>query len=273
MNIAYTMSMSKPPKGENEMKKIFKILPLMVVVIAASFYMINESANFYNEFYGDMTKALYLAALLEGFLLILASIKVGKFAIRMLCKIVMFGIFAIIISAAGLQAIKPTLSLINNNDHTVSIVDNHKFQIETLNSQVASLDNEFNQFISVGYKKNASIVSANKRIVLKQLDEVMGQMNNTKMNEKVSEVNNMVYAWAKIGIMFAIRLFIQFANTLCACIIGILLRSKTEIVKSVKKIVVPSLVLPSTEEIINKYTTKKTKRIALNKDRVAALFV
>ena len=92
-------------------KKSLFVSILSVVIIFASFFMITESARYYRHFYEvGAWQPLYLAALLELFVLSLAVIRIGKSKMFLLVqKLIMVGVFCSIIFAAGMQAVNPTL--------------------------------------------------------------------------------------------------------------------------------------------------------------------
>ena len=92
-------------------KKSLFVGVLAIIVAFASFFMITESARYYKHFYEiGAWQPLYLAALLEMFVLVLAVIRIGRSKLFVsMQKLIMVGVFCAIIFAAGMQAVNPTL--------------------------------------------------------------------------------------------------------------------------------------------------------------------
>ena len=92
-------------------KKFTFTLVLGIIIILASFFMITESARYYTFFYeSGAWQPLFLASLLEIFVLALAVMKIGvRRVFNFIQKFIMISVFTVIITAAGIQAINPTL--------------------------------------------------------------------------------------------------------------------------------------------------------------------
>lgn len=193
-------------------KKCFFMMVLALVVCGASFFMVTESAEFYARFYPDGSwRGLYLAGLLEAFLLIMAVIRIGGRWDRFLTGGVMAGLFCVIIFAAGMQAIGPILETMGREGARNRLV-------AVLNQELATLDRDFTTFERARQKGNLAVTALQKRKIYKELKTASGQPG-AKETGLAGQV--------QIGLLLTIRFLVQLANLLCARGIGILYRMKS----------------------------------------------
>ncbi len=191
-------------------KKWVFITILSGVVCGASFFMVTESAGFYERFYPDGSwRGLYLAALLEGFLLILAMIRVGGRLHRFLSAAVMLGIFSAIIFSAGMQAVAPILKTMEKSSAEEKLVGVLNLELKTLNEDSGAFERS-------RQKGNLALTAVQKRKIFKELKDV-------HRNSTVGEAGKA--SMITMGLLLMIRFLIQMANLLCARAIGMVYRA------------------------------------------------
>lgn len=185
---------------------------LLMAVCGASFFMVVESAKYYENFYlnSEAWKALYLAILLEIFALILVIVKIKDHKIyTFVSKFILIPlVFIAIISAAGMQAIKPTLD-------SVASIQKESGLVELLKQEVVDLRADKELFDKQKQKRNTAIAAAERRNAIKTLTEVM---------QKDAVSNTGTIALLNILLLFGIRIVVQIVNLHCANAIGITYR-------------------------------------------------
>jgi len=198
-------------------KKTFFLTVLITIICSASFFMITESARYYKFFYDSGAwQPMYLAGLLELFVLVLATIKIkAKWYFVSIQKIIMVGIFAAIIFAAGMQAVEPTLDSLTQINRETELV-------EILKDEVQDLKKDRETFVGQKQKRNTAIAAIERRKVIDDLTKILKQDITT---------NTGIVALINIILLFSIRFLVQLANIFCATLLGNYYREK----KLVKK--------------------------------------
>lgn len=187
---------------------------LCAVIFTASFFMVTESARYYTFFYEKGAwQPIYLAGLLELFLLLLAAVKItDRRPLFWIQKSIMVGIFFVIIFAAGMQAIKPTL------DSIVQIQKESAYT-ELLKREYENLERDRDVFVEQNQKRNTAITAKERRRILDDLRDVWE-------SDLVS--NKGAVALTNILLLFVIRFLVQLANVFSATILGKYYRTKGE---------------------------------------------
>jgi hypothetical protein len=193
-----------------DFKKIIFVSLLAIIIACASFFMITESARYYKHFYeSGAWQPLYLAGLLEIFVLALAVIKIGKTKMfLMLQKFIMVGIFFAIIFAAGMQAVNPTLESlaeISNKQELSSIL---KEEYNTLKEDRAIFDKQ-------RQKTRTAISTMERKKIVEDLKKLFEQDVKTDIG---------IVAMVNILLLFGIRFLVQIANIFCASMLGVYFR-------------------------------------------------
>ncbi len=201
------------------MKKPLFIILLLGLIASASFWMILESSLYYNSFYQESWKGFYLAELLELFAITLAVIKIGNLPLRILAKSIMCAIFAVIIFAAGMQAINPTLQSMAKSNQKKDLV-------HVLQEEVKTLKVDFTVFSGSLQKTNTAITANERR---KMVAELVGVLKSDVSS------NSGNVALANIILLLSIRFLIQLANLCCAGMVGNYYRTARVIPKEKKK--------------------------------------
>lgn len=201
-------------------KKIFFLTVLITIICSASFFMITESARYYNFFYNSGAwQPLYLAGLLELFVLVLATIKIkAKWYFQSIQKVIMVGIFFAIIFAAGMQAIEPTMESLTQINRETELV-------EILKDEVQDLKKDKETFIGQKQKRNTAIAAIERRKVINDLTNILKQDITT---------NTGIVALINIILLFSIRFLVQISNIFCATLLGNYYREKKQVKKETR---------------------------------------
>ena len=191
-------------------KKFTLVSVLSIIIILASFFMITESARYYTFFYEQGAwQPLYLASLLELFVLVLAVIRIGaKRTFHFLQKIIMVGVFAVIIFAAGVQAINPTLE-------SLEVVSKQEALSDILKEEYKTLQEDRDVFDKQKQKTNTAIAAAERRKIVNDLKDLFNQEVKTNKG-RVALIN--------ILLLFTIRFLVQLSNVFCASMLGVYFR-------------------------------------------------
>lgn len=201
----------------NYKKSIFLTI-LMTIICSASFFMITESARYYRFFYNvGSWQPIYLAGLLELFVLVLATIKIkAKWYFQSIQKVIMVGIFFTIIFAAGMQAIEPTLDSLTQINRETELVD-------ILKGEVQDLKKDRETFVNQKQKRNTAIAAVERRKIVDDLVNILKQ--------DILVTNTGVVALINIILLFSIRFLVQISNIFCATLLGNYYRQKKEVKK------------------------------------------
>lgn len=202
-------------------KKFTFIGLLSLVIFSASFFMVTESARYYTFFYAEGAwQPLYLAGLLELFLLLLAAIKISSNRIFYITqKSIMVGIFFVIIFAAGMQAVKPTL------DSLVTARKETQYS-EILKQEYENLQRDREVFKDQNQRRNTAIASAERR-------KIVGDLK--AMWEAGTDSNTGAVALTNILLLFIIRFLVQLSNVFSATVLGRYYRKKDKVAKLSEK--------------------------------------
>lgn len=176
--------------------------------------MITESARYYEFFYeSGAWQPLYLAGLLELFVLVLAVIKIGTSRFfNLLQKLIMVGVFSVIIFAAGMQAVNPTLE-------SVAVIEQKEAITDLLKEEYKNLQKDRDVFERQKQKRNTAIAAAERRKIIQDLKDVFNQDITTDKG-RVALVN--------ILLLFTIRFLVQLSNIFCASMLGVYFRIREE---------------------------------------------
>ena len=193
-------------------KKAFFLTVLITIICSASFFMITESARYYKFFYNNGAwQPIYLAGLLELFVLVLATIKIkARWYFILIQKIIMVGIFNAIIFAAGMQAIEPTLDSLTQINRETELV-------EILKDEVQDLKKDKETFVDQKQRRNTAIAAIERRKIIDDLTSILKQNVTT---------NTGIIALINIILLFSIRFLVQLANIFCATLLGNYYRQK-----------------------------------------------
>ena len=199
-------------------KKLFFIFTLLLVICSSSFFIITESARYYKFFYNSGAwQPIYLAGLLELFVLVLATIKIkARWYFISIQKVIMVGIFSTIIFAAGLQAVEPTLESLTQINRETELV-------EILKNEVQDLKKDKETFVDQNQKRNTAISAIERRKIIDDLTNILKQ--------DILITNTGIVALINIILLFSIRFLVQLANIFCATLLGNYYREKKEIKK------------------------------------------
>jgi len=191
-------------------KKSILIGILAIIIMFASFFMITESARYYKHFYETSAwQPLYLAALLEMFVLVLAVIRIGKSKMFVLMqKLIMVGVFCAIIFAAGMQAVNPTLESLAQVTKQEQLGEVLKKEYDTLIEDRAIFDKQ-------KQKTRTAISTMERKKIVEDLKKLLDQDVKTDTG-RVALVN--------ILLLFGIRFLVQISNIFCASMLGVYFR-------------------------------------------------
>jgi len=197
-------------KKINWKKSIFVGI-LSIIIAFASFFMITESARYYVHFYEQGAwQPLYLAALLELFVLVLAVIKIGKSKVfHAVQKFIMIGVFSAIIFAAGMQAVNPTLESLAQISQKEELAEILKEEYETLKEDRAIFDKQ-------KQKTRTAISTMERKKIVEDLKNLFKQSDVKTDTGRVALIN--------ILLLFGIRFLVQIANIFCASMMGVYFR-------------------------------------------------
>lgn len=191
-------------------KKSIFVGVLAVIIAFASFFMITESARYYKHFYDiGAWQPLYLAALLEMFVLVLAVIRIGKSKSFLgIQKLIMIGVFCAIIFAAGMQAVNPTLE-------SLAKVTQKEELSEILKEEYKTLKEDREIFDKQRQKTRTAISTMERKKIVEDLKKLFDQDVKTDTG-RVALIN--------ILLLFGIRFLVQIANIFCASMLGVYFR-------------------------------------------------
>ena len=192
-------------------KKALFISGLVTVAVSASIFMVYESSKFYASHYMNDWQGIWLAAMLEMFVMLLAMVKIGGVFRQIAQKSMMMIIFFIIIFAAGLYAVAPTLKSFT------TAKQNQALQ-ELLGNEIKSLDDELKVFDKQKQRGNTAKSANRREKAYTELKELLKKDVVTNKNE-IAIIN--------IILLFIIRLAVQTANIYCAWMIGFIYRDST----------------------------------------------
>lgn len=201
-------------KKINWRKSIFVSI-LTLIIAFASFFMITESARYYRHFYeAGAWQPLYLAALLEMFVLVLAVIKIGKSrTFHMIQKFIMIGVFASIIFAAGMQAVNPTLE-------SLATIQNKEQLGEILKDEYEELKKDREIFDKQRQKTRTAISTMERKKIVEDLKKLFEQSDVKTDTGRVALIN--------ILLLFGIRFLVQISNIFCASMLGVYFRFRKD---------------------------------------------
>jgi len=208
-------------------KKFTFTLILGIIIILASFFMITESARYYTFFYeSGAWQPLFLASLLEIFVLALAVMRIeSKRIFNFAQKIIMISVFTVIITAAGIQAINPTLESLETVSKQDALSDILKEEYQTLKK-------DRDVFEKQKQRGNTAIAAAERRKIVNDLKDLFNQDIKTDKG-RVAILN--------IVMLFTIRFIVQLANIFCASMLGVYFRGERK--EDVKKKTVKQVVM------------------------------
>jgi len=210
-------------------KKFTFALILGIIIILASFFMITESARYYTFFYeSGAWQPLFLASLLEIFVLALAVMKIGmRRVFNFIQKFIMISVFTVIITAAGIQAINPTLE-------SLETISQQEELSGILKEEYQTLKKDRDVFEKQKQRGNTAIAAAERRKIVEDLKSLFSQDVKTDKG-RVALLN--------IIMLFTIRFIVQLANVFCASMLGVYFRGerKEDLQKKTTKQVVLEL--------------------------------
>lgn len=187
-------------------KNLFQIL-LLSLVLSASTFLVLESTKYYNGFFTQTWKSLFLAILLEAFVLTLAVTKVYRLPLRIIQKTLMLSVFVIIVFTASLHHVNPIIESISNAKRTDDVSSIIKEEMNNLKEDLKVFDKQ--------KQKLNTAKSANRRY-----ESFRGLLLNVEKKDDVS-----IALYLDIFILIAIRLILQTCNLFCAGMLGSYYRS------------------------------------------------
>lgn len=191
--------------------------------------MITESARYYTFFYeSGAWQPLFLASLLEIFVLALAVMKIGmRRVFNFIQKFIMISVFTVIITAAGIQAINPTLE-------SLETISQQEELSGILKEEYQTLKKDRDVFEKQKQRGNTAIAAAERRKIVEDLKSLFSQDVKTDKG-RVALLN--------IIMLFTIRFIVQLANVFCASMLGVYFRGerKEDLQKKTTKQVVLEL--------------------------------
>ena len=184
------------------MKKTLFLTLLLSLILSTSTFLIIESAKYYNEFFVHIWKGMFLAVLLEAFVLTLAVTKIYNLPLRIIQKTLMLSVFVIIVFTASLYHVNPIIELISKSESNSEVQAIIKDEINNLKEDLLLFDKQ--------KQKLNTAKSANRRY------DTFRSLVST-LNEK-DDVSYALYL--DIFILIAIRLVLQTCNLFCAGMLG-----------------------------------------------------
>jgi len=184
------------------MKKILFLILLLSLILSTSFFLVVESAKYYSEFYSSVWQSLFLAILLEAFVLTLAITKVYRLPLRIIQKGLMLSVFVIIVVTASLYHVNPIIELISKADKQNEVVSIIKDEILNLKEDLLLFDKQ--------KQRLNTAKSANRR-----------HSSVRSLISTLNEKDDVSYAlYLDIAILILIRLVLQTCNLFCAGMFG-----------------------------------------------------
>jgi len=185
-----------------EIKKTLFLILLLGLILSTSIFLIIESAKYYNSFFVHIWKGMFLAILLEAFVLTLAITKVYRLPLRIIQKTLMLSVFVIIVFTASLYHINPIIELISRSKSKSEVQAVIKDEILNLKEDLLLFDKQ--------KQRLNTAKSANRRY-----NTFRALVSTLKEKDEVS------YAlYLDIFILIAIRLVLQTCNLFCASMLG-----------------------------------------------------
>ena len=182
-------------------KKLFLIL-LLSLILSTSIFLVIESAKYYNSFFVHVWKGLFLAILLESFVLTLAITKVYRLPLRIVQKTLMLSVFVIIVLTASLYHVNPIIESISKSKSQNEMSAIIKDEILNLKKDLLLFDKQ--------KQRLNTAKSANRRYnTFRSLLSVVNE------KEDVS-----IALYLDIAILILIRLVLQTCNLFCAGMFG-----------------------------------------------------
>ncbi|TET77129.1 MAG: hypothetical protein E3J43_06210 [Candidatus Heimdallarchaeota archaeon] len=149
-----------------------------------------------------MWKGLFLAILLEAFVLTLAITKVYRLVLRVVQKSLMLSVFVIIVFTASLYHVNPIIESISKSKNQNEVSSIIKEEILNLKEDLLLFDKQ--------KQKLNSAKSANRRY-----DTFRSLLSVVNEKEDVS-----VALYLDIAVLILIRLILQTCNLFCASMLG-----------------------------------------------------
>jgi len=185
------------------MKKSAFIILLTALILSTSSFLIIESSKYYQKFYeGGVSQGVFLAVLLESFVIVLAMSKVYRLPLRIVQKGLMLSVFTIIVATASLFHVAPILESISqskNQDKITSIIKD----------EIANLKQDSTVFDKQKQKRNSAIAANRRFSVFKSLLSTVNDATHVS-----------VAAYLNIAVLVLIRLLLQCCNLFCASMLG-----------------------------------------------------
>jgi len=182
-------------------KKLFLIL-LLSLILSTSVFLVIESAKYYNSFFTHVWKGLFLAILLEAFVLTLAITKMYRLPLRIIQKTLMLSVFIIIVFTASLYHVNPIIEFIakSKSSNEVSVI---------IKDEILNLKEDLLLFDKQKQRLNTA-KSANRRY-----DTFKSLLSVVNEKEDIS-----IALYLDIAILILIRLVLQTCNLFCAGMLG-----------------------------------------------------
>lgn len=188
------------PLKHISMRHVF--IPLMLtLIVATSTFLIIESSRYYGQWYG-MGYSLFLALLLESFVIVLATSRVTWALLRFVQRSLMFSVFILIVGSASLYHVSPIITTIakHGEDTKVSVI---------IQQEIDQLRKDLSVFSKQNQRRNTALVSIKRHDTFKKLLETA---QNTK------QITLAMYL--DMAVLIFIRLILQTCNLFCAGMIG-----------------------------------------------------
>jgi hypothetical protein len=183
-------------------RKPLFITLLATLILSTSAFLIMESSKYYTQFYPTAWQPLFLAVLLESFVITLAMARVYKLPLRVVQKILMLSVFSIIVMTASLHHVAPIINSISQSKSQDKIASIVKEEMQNLKDDLAIFDKQ-------KQKLNTALSVKRRHSVFKSLLRTVNQQKHVS-----------VAVYFDIAILIAIRLILQCCNLFCASMLG-----------------------------------------------------
>lgn len=183
------------------MKKNLFLALLLVLILSTSTFLVIESSKYYQKWY-VLEYSLFLAILLESFVIVLAMSKVQWLALRIIQKTLMLCVFCIIVGSASLHHVSPIIKFISESTEQTKIES-------LIKEEILNLKDDFKVFDRQKQKLNTA-KSANRRY-----EAFRGLLSTVNKKDDVS-----IALYLDIFILILIRLVLQTCNLFCASMVG-----------------------------------------------------
>jgi len=184
------------------MKKNLFLLLLLSLILSTSTFLVLESSQYYNSFFVHIWKGLFLAILLESFVLVLAITKVYRLPLRILQKTLMLSVFIIIVCTASLHHVSPIIESISKSKKENAVSYLIKEEMKNLKEDLKLFDKQ--------KQKTNTAIAANRRY-----NTFRSLISLSNQKEDVS-----IALYLDIVILILIRLVLQTCNLFCANMFG-----------------------------------------------------